>query len=83
MHCGADVVPTRLLFNSWGDDGRMGNTGLVEAVWRRSHHVRRETAGHQAARAKGGNNLTVGFKSQPPLTRREKGELTRHMNALP
>lgn len=68
MHCGADVVPTGLLFDSRGDDGRMGNASLVEAVWRWSHHVRRETAGHQAERVKEGNVLTVGFNSELPLT---------------
>lgn len=67
MHCGADVVPTGLLFDSRGDDGGMGNAGLVEAVWRWSHHVRRETAGHQAERVKEGNVLTVGFNSELPL----------------
>lgn len=73
MHRGADVVTTGLLFDSRGDDGRMGNAGLVEAVRRWSHHVRGETAGHQAERAKGGNILTAGFKSKPLLTWREKG----------
>lgn len=54
MHCGADVVTAGLLFDSRRHNGGMGNAGLVEAVWRWSHHVRRETAGHQAERAKGG-----------------------------
>lgn len=57
VHGGADVVTTGLLLDGWGDDGRMGNAGLVEAVWRRSHHVRGETAGHQAEKAKGGETL--------------------------
>lgn len=54
MHCGADVVTAGLLFDSWRHNGGMGNAGLVEAVRRWSHHVRRETAGHQAERAKDG-----------------------------
>jgi len=52
-----------LLFDSRGDDGRMGDAGLMEAVWRRRHHVRREPAGHQAVRATGGDILTVEFNS--------------------
>ena len=47
MHRGAHVT-TGLLLDSRGDDGRVGNAGLVEAVRRRSHHVRGEAAGHQA-----------------------------------
>lgn len=74
MHCGADVVTAGLLFDSRRHNGGMRNAGLVEAVRRWSHHVRRETAGHQAERAKGGGNvLKVGFYSQAPLSRREKG----------
>lgn len=85
MHWGANVVATGLLFDSWGDDGRMGNACLVEAVRRRSHHVRGETAGHQAERAKGGNFLTVEFNSEPLLTWREKGwaKLAHECTALP
>lgn len=52
MHGGADVVTAWLLFDSRRDDGGMGNAGLVEAVRRWSHHVRGETAGHQAERKK-------------------------------
>lgn len=60
MHRGADVT-AGLLLDGRGDDGRMGNAGLVEAVRRRGHHVRGETAGHQAEKTKGGNILTDGF----------------------
>lgn len=52
MHCGADVVTAGLLFDSRRHNGGMGDAGLVEAVRRWSHHVRRETAGHQAEGAK-------------------------------
>lgn len=58
MHGGADVVAAGLLFDSWGDDGRMRDAGLVEAVWRWGHHVRGETAGDQA---KGGGKRGQGF----------------------
>lgn len=51
MHVGADVVAAGLLLDSRGDDGRMRDAGLVEAVRRRGHHVRRETAGDQAEEA--------------------------------
>lgn len=48
MHGGTDVVTAGFLLDGWRDDGRMGDAGLVEAVWRRGHHVRGESAGHQA-----------------------------------
>lgn len=64
MHRGAHV--TGLLFDSRGDDGGMGNASLVEAVRRRRHHVRGETAGHQAVRETGGDILTVGFETLRP-----------------
>lgn len=68
MHRRTNVVATGLLFDSRGDDGGVRNAGLVEAMWRRGHHVRGETTGHQAERAKGGNVLTVGFSMKSPLT---------------
>lgn len=83
MHWGADVITTWLLLDGRGDDGRMGNAGLVEAVWGRGYHVRGETAGHQAERAKGGKILTVGFNSKTLLTRQEKVQITWHITALP
>jgi len=58
MHRGADVS-AGLLFDGRRDDGRMGDASLVEAVRRRGHHMRGETAGHQTGRVKGGNILTV------------------------
>lgn len=64
MHRGTHVT-TGLLFDSRGDNGGVRYAGLVEAVRRRSHHVRGEAAGHQAARATGGNVLTVGFNREP------------------
>lgn len=48
MHGGADVVSAGLLLDRRGDNGRVRDAGLVEAVRRRGHHVRRETAGDQA-----------------------------------
>lgn len=48
MHVGADVVSAGLLLDRRGDDGRVRDAGLVEAVRRWGHHVRRETAGDQA-----------------------------------
>ena len=72
MHRGADVT-AGLLFDGRGDDGRMGNAGLVEAVRRWSHHVRGETAGHQAERAEEGNILTVGFNSETSVNLTRKG----------
>lgn len=47
MHVGADV-PAGLLLDRRGDDGGVRDAGLVEAVRRRGHHVRGETAGDQA-----------------------------------
>lgn len=61
LHCGADVIPTGFLFDCRGDNGGMRYAGLVEAVRRWSHHVRREAAGHQAARATVRNILTACF----------------------
>lgn len=59
VHGGADIVAAWFLLDGWRDNGGMGDAGLVEAVWWRGHHVRGETAGHQAARAKRGNILTA------------------------
>lgn len=73
MHCGADVVPTGLLFDSRGDNGGMWNASLVEAVRRWSHHVRGEAAGHQAETAKEGNVFTVGFNSETSTDLTRKG----------
>lgn len=50
LHRGADVIPAGLLFDCRGDNSGVRDARLVEAVWRRSHHVRGEPAGHQAAR---------------------------------
>lgn len=84
MHGGADVITTGLLLDGRGDYGRMRNAGLVEAVRRRSYHVRGETAGHQAERAKGGSVLTVGFKSKTVnLTREHSDNLAHNCPALP
>lgn len=47
-----DVVTVGLLLDGRRDDGRVGNARLVEAVRRWSHHVRGETAGHQAEERK-------------------------------
>lgn len=47
VHGGADVS-AGLLLDRRGDDGRVRDAGLVEAVRRWGHHVRRETAGDQA-----------------------------------
>lgn len=47
MHGGADVVTTRFLLYGGRYDCGMGYTGLVQTVWRRSHHVRGEATGHQ------------------------------------
>lgn len=59
MHRGADVVAAGLLLDGRRDDGGMWNAGLVEAVWRRGHHVWGETAGHQAERVKTGDASTA------------------------
>ena len=67
MHRGADVT-AGLLFDSRRHNGGVGNAGLVEAVRRWGHHVRGETAGHQAERAEEGNILTVGFNREPLST---------------
>lgn len=63
MHVGADV-PAGLLLDRRGDDGGVRDAGLVEAVRRRGHHVRGETAGDQAGggdRVAGGRRFKSGF----------------------
>lgn len=71
MHGGTHVA-TGLLLDGRGDDGGVGDASLVEAVRRRSHHVRGEAARHQAERAREGGRLTVGFNSEHRLTCLEK-----------
>lgn len=61
LHRGADVIPTGFLLDCRGDNGGMRYASLVEAVWGRSHHVRRKAAGHQTARARERNSLTARY----------------------
>lgn len=58
MHGGTDVVAAGFLLDGWRDDGGVGNAGLMEAVRRRGHHVRGETAGHQAGKGEKRQHFT-------------------------
>lgn len=63
LHCGADVVSIGLLFDCWGDNGRMRYASLVKAVWRRSHHVGWEATGHQTEGTKESSFLRANFRN--------------------
>lgn len=82
VHWGADVVATGLLLDGGGHDGRMRNASLMEAVWRWSHHVRGETAGHQAGRRKRRQNINSGVKQWTSVNVTRKANLAHKLLAL-